>query len=417
MINIKIEKIKVELSGKRGKKVRKSFITLTTVVVVGLTSNAILDTVYAETTSELQSRQSQIQSDRSNINAKLSDAESEIANVLLDLEELNEEISKVEKALKANQEMIDDTNKQMDATKKEVAELETEIEKRQDILSDRMVTYQKNGGNIGFLDVIFGSTSFTDFISRVTAVNKITSADAELVEELEADKTKLADKIAELDAMQEELKGMQETILVQKEQNEARKKELSSKENTLQAKIDSLQMEANELAAIESEVNRQIAAKRAAANPVASASGSKSATSSGNLSQLSYKAPKVSSDAVQTAINAGYPHLGTPYVWAGKGPGGFDCSGFVSWAYGQAGVSLPSSTAGMQSVGTKVSYSNIKPGDLVFFNTYKTNGHVGIYVGNGKFIGAQNSTGLAVADMTSGYWKNHFSGHVRRVVK
>lgn len=64
--------------------------------------------------------------------------------------------------------------------------------------------------------------------------------------------------------------------------------------------------------------------------------------------------------------------------------------------------------------GKKVSSKQMQPGDIVFFDTYKKNGHVGIYVGNGKFIGAQ-SKGVGIADMTSGYWKEKFSGNVRRV--
>jgi soluble lytic murein transglycosylase-like protein len=54
-------------------------------------------------------------------------------------------------------------------------------------------------------------------------------------------------------------------------------------------------------------------------------------------------------------------------------------------------------------------------GDVVFFDTYKKNGHVGIYLGNGKFMGSQSATGVAIADMNSGYWKQHFSGTVRRI--
>ncbi|WP_096271068.1 C40 family peptidase [Paucisalibacillus globulus] len=395
---------------------KKSFVTIATVIVIGVTSNLAVDSVYAE--PNLQ----QIQDDRSEVQNKLSKAEAEIATVLTEIEELNEKIKEVESALKSNQKMIDETNAQVKTTEEEIAKLQEEIEKRYDILSNRMVNYQKNGGNIGFLDVIFGSSSFTDFISRVTAVNKITSSDQDLVDQLEADKTKVAEKLVELSELQTELEGMQQTILTQKEDNEARKSDLKAKEQNLQAKIDDLQMEDSRLATLQAEVNRKIAAQHAAANPVVAGSTNGSG-SNGSLTTLSKKetktksAPVVSGNVVQTAINAGYPHLGTPYVWAGKGPGGFDCSGFVSWAYGQAGVSLPSSTAAMQYSGTKVSYSDIRPGDLVFFNTYKTNGHVGIYVGNGKFIGAQNSTGLAVADMSSGYWKNHFSGHVRRVVK
>ncbi|WP_047983721.1 C40 family peptidase [Ornithinibacillus californiensis] len=396
---------------------KKSFITIATVAVVGLTSNLAIDSVHAD---NLNNRQSQIQSERSEVQSQLSNAEAQIADVMLELEELNEEIKQVEEALKSNQQMIDETNEQVKTTKEEIAELEEEIERRYDILSNRMVNYQKNGGNIGFLDVIFGSSSFSDFISRVTAINKITSSDADLVNQLEDDKVEVAEKLAELSELQTELEGMQETILTQKEQNEAKKKELSDKEESLQAKIEELQMKESQLASIEAQVNRQLAAKRTASNPVASTGTSDTSKSNGSLTQLSKNStqnkPVVSSNTIQTAINAGYPHLGTPYVWAGKGPGGFDCSGFVSWAYGQAGVYLPSSTSAMQYSGTQISYSDIKPGDLVFFDTYKRNGHVGIYIGNGKFIGAQNSTGLAVADMTSGYWKNHFAGHVRRVV-
>src|SRR5699024_3721569 len=105
-------------------------------------------------------------------------------------------------------------------------------------------------------------------------------------------------------------------------------------------------------------------------------SSSNSANSNSTKSKAKASAPTANpAPAANTgsAISAGYSVTGTPYVWGGKGPGGFDCSGFVSWAYGQAGKSLPSSTAAMSGVGTKVSYSNAKPGDLVFFDTYKTN--------------------------------------------
>lgn len=107
--------------------------------------------------------------------------------------------------------------------------------------------------------------------------------------------------------------------------------------------------------------------------------------------------------------------MGTPYVWGGKNPGGFDCSGFVSWAYGQAGKSIPSSTGALSGTGTKVPYSSAKAGDLVFFTNPNGSAHVGIYLGGGQFLGAQSSTGVAIASMSSGYWKDAFNGQVRRV--
>lgn len=115
---------------------------------------------------------------------------------------------------------------------------------------------------------------------------------------------------------------------------------------------------------------------------------------------------------MSAVINAGFAHIGTPYTWGGKTPSGFDCSGFVAWAFAQGGYSVPSYTGGLAGIGTQVSYSEAQPGDLVFFNG---NSHVGIYLGGGKFIGAQNSTGLDVANMNSGYWADAFEGHVRRV--
>lgn len=91
----------------------------------------------------------------------------------------------------------------------------------------------------------------------------------------------------------------------------------------------------------------------------------------------------------------------------------------MHWAFKEVGVDLgpltSTSTETLKHLGKPVSPSEMKPGDVVFFNTYKRDGHVGIYVGNGKFIGAQSSTGVAIADMTKGYWKETFNGRVKRI--
>ncbi|NRD81030.1 C40 family peptidase [Bacillus sp. BRMEA1] len=101
--------------------------------------------------------------------------------------------------------------------------------------------------------------------------------------------------------------------------------------------------------------------------------------------------------------------------------GRFDCSSFVHWAFGQIGVNLgdlsSTSTDTLNNLGIKVPYNQAQPGDIVFFDTYKVNGHVGIYLGNGKFIGCQSSSGVAIADMTKSYWAQRFSGNVRRLIQ
>lgn len=81
--------------------------------------------------------------------------------------------------------------------------------------------------------------------------------------------------------------------------------------------------------------------------------------------------------------------IGSPYRWGATGPNAFDCSGLVSWSYKQIGVSLPRSSAAMSRVGTPVSKSALRPGDLVFF--YKPVSHVAIYIGDGKVVHASTS--------------------------
>ncbi|MET8448458.1 NlpC/P60 family protein [Streptomyces sp. NPDC005209] len=88
------------------------------------------------------------------------------------------------------------------------------------------------------------------------------------------------------------------------------------------------------------------------------------------------------------AVAYAYQKLGSPYVWGATGPNAFDCSGLVQAAYRSAGVSLPRTTYAQINAGHRVSRSELRPGDLVFF--YSGISHVGLYIGNGQMIHAPN---------------------------
>ena len=92
--------------------------------------------------------------------------------------------------------------------------------------------------------------------------------------------------------------------------------------------------------------------------------------------------PSTGARALAAALTA----KGTPYVWGGTRPGGFDCSGLMLWSFKKAGLSLPRTAAAQSVVGQPVSLANLQPGDLVFF--YSPVSHVGIYVGNGQVLNA-----------------------------
>ncbi|GAB2722930.1 C40 family peptidase [Streptomyces bullii] len=89
-----------------------------------------------------------------------------------------------------------------------------------------------------------------------------------------------------------------------------------------------------------------------------------------------------------SAVSYAYQKIGSPYVWGATGPDAFDCSGLVQAAYRSAGISLPRTTYSQIDAGRRVSRSELRPGDLVFF--YSGISHVGIYVGDGRMIHAPN---------------------------
>ncbi|WP_163536528.1 C40 family peptidase [Gracilibacillus sp. YIM 98692] len=398
--------------------------------------------VSAETEEEIQAQRSNIQSD---INEK----QSEISQIEQELVELNEQIMRSEEAIEDNQKIIEETEVEITEAEEEadqldesIQKIQDKIDKRNEILKDRISSLQQNGGSQSYLEVLFGATDFLDFIDRISLVTKITQADQDLLKsqeedklELETKKNTLETKLEELEAMKLEYEGMQEHIKEQVEQNEQLKEELEEKKEANSDILDELRIEDQALAN-KADALKQADQEEQSSSSEQSTTSTDSTNSNANIEQYSRNSSNSSSKSsnqpqsapasgnLQTAINAGYKYVGNSvYVFGGGrtaydiANGRFDCSGFVSWAFKQAGVNLPASTAGLSSVGTKVSTSEMKPGDLVFFNTYKTNGHVGIYIGNNQFIGSQNSTGVAVANMGSGYWKNHFAGHVRRVMQ
>ncbi|HWR07950.1 C40 family peptidase [Sporomusa sp.] len=123
-----------------------------------------------------------------------------------------------------------------------------------------------------------------------------------------------------------------------------------------------------------------------------------------------------STTSVRRVIQTSMRYTGVPYVFGGTSPNGFDCSGFTRYVFAQSGVNLPRMADEQFEIGRAVSYSRLQPGDLVFFTTYASGAsHSGIYLGDGKFISATSSRGVAIDRMNSSYWGPRYVG-ARRVM-
>lgn len=152
------------------------------------------------------------------------------------------------------------------------------------------------------------------------------------------------------------------------------------------------------------------AAEEAAAKKAAEDAEKAAAASRYVAPSSTYTEPSYDSAAGSDIVSVAKQYLGVPYVWGGTSPSGFDCSGFIQYVFRQCGYSLSRTADTQYYDGTPVSYSNLQPGDLVFFvNTYATSGisHIGIYIGGDQFIHAA-SGGVKISSLSESYYSSRY---------
>ena len=126
------------------------------------------------------------------------------------------------------------------------------------------------------------------------------------------------------------------------------------------------------------------------------------------------KANTSSQEITNQIISTAKSFLGVPYKWGGTTPAGFDCSGFTQYVFASQNITLPRVSIDQYGVGTSVAFSDLIPGDLVFFSLVsgKQVSHVGIYIGDNQFISATSSKGIAIYGFTP-YWSKAYVGAKR----
>lgn len=236
-----------------------------------------------------------LDSKKKDVEENLNKVEQDIVSAAEKVNELNENVEVLETAISSNEEDLTKEKKNVEkydeevkSLKDEIKSLENEIKERNEILKERLSSYQNTGGDLGYLEVIFGSAGFEEFISRFTAVSTITKADNDLVEEqkravekVESKEEEVKEKLTEAEQTKDKLakinevkKGQKSELVksvasAEKEQSKLEEKKASYvKEGNdikaLEAKVEAIQQEKNK--ALAEQVEEQEAEQKETSN-------------------------------------------------------------------------------------------------------------------------------------------------------
>lgn len=401
---------------------------LATSIVTPFTAQAdeILTKIQQQETkiSELDSKQSTVEETLSVITAEVDAAEKRAETLLANRVKTQDEIATLQE---------------------DIAELQVVIAQREEQLDEQARSVQVNGSNENYLNFIVASESFTDLVSRIDVVSKMVSANKELVEQQIADqkavedkKSKTEENLSKINAMAMELEQLKGDLQVKKIEQESAIAALAAEKATAESDRQMFlaqKEEADQRAAAEAAA---IAAAEAAAATVAAtvaqASSEESSTAASSVDIASStvassesaapaqtvaaapvveSAPVVSAPAVAApvvsapvvsapvvtaptlsaptgdVVSIAAKYIGVPYVWGGKTPSGFDCSGFTSYVFREAyGIEIGGYTVPQENSGTQIAVSSAQAGDLIFWGSRGATYHVAIYVGGGQYIHA-----------------------------
>lgn len=269
----------------------------------------------------------------------------------------NEDLLRAQENLKAKQSELDAANDDVAAATKAVSKAE-DAEARLREQAERFIEASFKGANLNKLSAVLTSDSSRDYLDRAAALNWIATQ-----------KTRALEDLQRATAAAEQAKAGAE---------EARQRAMAAKQESVKI-LDKIRQRKADLDAQIKQLRRQLSALSPAQR-----AGLGTVQDTG-----SYSGPP---GAANNALQAALSKRGSEYEWGAEGPNEFDCSGLTSWAYRQAGVSIPRTAAQQYFAGSPISLDAIQPGDLLFYDDGTGNPnrihHVGMYVGSGKMVDA-----------------------------
>ena len=337
--------------GKGGRRVRnRIFLTgLSILMLLSWTTPVLANPALFQQRDELRE-------ERNQINDEIEDLEQ-------DIQKLDNDISMLVVETEDVQNEIENKHTQISKYEDEIEAILEQSEEEQDMYHGRLRGMYIQG-NSSYLEVLLGSTNVADMLNKVNAVQSVMKHDTEVLETFANQRMAIEDKVAKINDEKDELVLLEEELEVKMNEIEVAMREQ-------QSNLEMLEATRSDIVAEISTLNDEIAL-------LSNGSGG----SGGPNINPSVPSGLTGSNVVSYAMN----FLGTPYVYGGSTPAGFDCSGFTSYVYKQFGVDIGRTTYDQVKRGTVVSKANLQPGDLVFFGSKTSPYHVGIYVGGGQYI-------------------------------
>jgi peptidoglycan DL-endopeptidase CwlO len=281
----------------------------------------------------------------------------------------------------------------------ELSIAQVNLKRAQQRLASRVVAIYTSGESDSTLDVLVGSRSLADLVEGLEAVSRVSDQDTRVL----GDVTRFRAQVQRRRALLKRARARQAQLVAERAANKA---SIESRLADRQRMLSSIRSEIAEIRATEqrrqAELERQARARLAQPQPLIPELAA--APAEAPAAPPPVAAPPAKYGGV---VGIAMQYLGTPYVYGGASPSGFDCSGFVMYVYAQVGVSLPHNAAAQYGHGTPVDRSQLQPGDLVFFNGL---GHNGIYIGGGSFIHSPHTGDVVKISSLSGWYSSTWVG-------
>jgi peptidoglycan DL-endopeptidase CwlO len=331
----------------------------------------------------------------------ISSKQSEAQSVLAQIQGLDANLERAVDSYNLANEKLAGIESDLKENKVELRLARKNLRRAQKLLNAHLIALYTSGNQDAGLEVLLGATSMDDLISRLDTVNRVSDQSADVLRQVKVFRAKVKQERERLQTAQ-----VQQARLVA--QRQAEKASIEGQLASRRQLLSSIKSEITQMQAAERARQAELAAQaraRLASNGTTVLNASAGAVTATPTTPAPVYAPPPAKYGGVVGIAMQY--LGTPYVYGGASPGGFDCSGFVMYVFAQIGVSLPHNAAAQYGYGMPVSQDQLQAGDLVFFNGL---GHVGIYIGGGQFIHAPHTGDVVKISSLSGWYSSTYVG-------